>query len=153
MKFCCFDQNLGYVKCDIDGEGYNRVTIYRDGDTYDYERVSLCYGNVIQKGITKDQMLANLEEDDFLVATLEARKQVKDFKAQIRGEAKASPLQAERRRVVAPTVDPIPWDTLTPSVSNATSSGVSFTNILGEANWWVPVAQARFTWNLEDSPF
>lgn len=74
-----FEANLGYVNCDIDGEGYNRIEVYYDEwspeeSAYSFFRHSNCYGDLTEKNIARDRVATLLRENAFLVATRRARK-------------------------------------------------------------------------------
>lgn len=84
------DLNLGYVTCDICGEGQNRITIWRDASAsahkapFKVARKSQCYGNLDQAGMTRDEAVEWLEAQHFLVATRYARKTYLRFLKELR---------------------------------------------------------------------
>jgi hypothetical protein len=81
-----FDVSYGYIKCDIDGDGYNTATVHRYGDTYTYERKSNCYRNLKLENLDKQGLLDALKADDFLISTRDARRQVSRFVKELKQE-------------------------------------------------------------------
>jgi hypothetical protein len=91
---------LGYIKCDIDGDGYNRLTVMRDDDVegeacFSVNRETKCYGDQSFDNLTRSEALAWVEDQHFLVATRYARKQyelfVRELKAGKHDPAPTSP--------------------------------------------------------------
>jgi hypothetical protein len=81
--------NLGYVTCDICGEGYNGIGVWYDewapADTpYRVIRKSKCYGSYDKDGLTKGEAVELLETSAFMVATRPARRQFNSFLGKFR---------------------------------------------------------------------
>lgn len=76
-----FDGNVSYIACNICGEGYNSFSISVDSNTklFTFERRSKCYGDVVLKDLTREQLLTELEFSSKFVATRYARRNVRNF--------------------------------------------------------------------------
>lgn len=103
--------NLGYVNCDICGEGYNGIGVWFDPNAdrdkpFRFIRNSKCYGNIDVNGLSKEDLLAQLDAAAFMVATRYARRQFRDFVRQVRND-KIKVLQDDPT-AVAPAV--VTWD-------------------------------------------
>lgn len=87
----CREIHAGYVKCDIDGDGYNMINVcgceYEDA-RFDYRRTSRCYGNVEHKGLTADELLSVLDEEKWLIATRDAHQSFLGLRKDVRREGR-----------------------------------------------------------------
>lgn len=75
------DQNLGYVNCNICGEGYNSlvVRLFED-DSFTVTRSSKCYGNLTEEFVDAIFLREWLHREAwFLVATKYAREMMTSF--------------------------------------------------------------------------
>lgn len=85
MSTLVFDYALGYVECNVCGSGHNKVSVYLDEwNRYDYYRTSRCYGDREVTGLRRDELLAQFDRDNFLMATRRARHAVKRFLFEVR---------------------------------------------------------------------
>src|SRR5690349_6716607 len=83
------DQNLGYVSCNICGEGYNSIIIRLfEDNSFSIERRSKCYGN-IEEEFVDDIFLAEWLQREawFLVATKYARETMASFEKDLKAGA------------------------------------------------------------------
>lgn len=78
------EMNLGYVTCDIDGEGYNSIAVWQDESMpedkqFRFIRNSRCYGNLDIQDISKDELIEHVKAARFFIGSRRARKQFNEF--------------------------------------------------------------------------
>lgn len=115
------EMKFGYVSCDIDGEGYNACSVYRDDDASDqsrpfrYLRHSRCYGDIDKSGLTKSELLECLQDDGFMVSTVRARRTYRDFLRELKHGSYDRPVNARQAAAsVNPVMDQWEQELLTP---------------------------------------